>query len=111
MKLLEYQGKELFKKYEISIPKGELVLKDTKSINLNLPFVLKAQVPSGNRKKTGGIIFVENGEGFEEVKNSLFGKTFAGAKPLSLLAEEKILSIREKKSALLKDKNGKAFGF
>jgi len=95
MKLLEYQGKELFRKYGIKTPESELVQSDTKSLNLNAPFVLKVQIPSGNRKKIGGIVFVENHKDFNEIKNSLFEKSFDGQKAGILLAEEKIENEKE----------------
>lgn len=95
MKLLEHQGKELFQKYGITVPKNELIFPDTNFPTLKLPLVLKAQVPSGNRKKAGGIIFLENEKSFEKSKNSLFSKFFSEFKPAVLLAEEKINFKRE----------------
>ncbi|RME54920.1 ADP-forming succinate--CoA ligase subunit beta [Candidatus Woesearchaeota archaeon] len=58
MKLKEYQGKEIFRKYGINVPEGYVVskpeeVKDDKA-------VLKAQVLEGSRKKKGLIIVSDN---------------------------------------------------
>ena len=51
MKLKEYQGKELFKKYGIAVPKGKHItsIEEAKGIR----GIAKAQVLSGKRKKNG----------------------------------------------------------
>jgi succinyl-CoA synthetase beta subunit len=90
MILLEHQGKEYFRKYGISTPKGELIFKHSEFTTLTPPFVLKAQVPIGDRKKDGGVVFVEDKENFEEVKEKLFSKSVNGFQTSSILAEEKI---------------------
>lgn len=95
MKLLEYQGKELFRKYGIETPKSELVSNSSGSLELETPFVLKVQIHSGNRKKKGGIVFVEDQDEFNDIRNSLLEKTFGGEKVEILLAEEKIESEKE----------------
>lgn len=90
MKLLENEGKVLFNKYGISIPKGELVFNHTDSVSLDPPFVLKAQVLSGDRKKAGGIMFVEDKDEFGKAKAELFSLKINNANPRYLLAEKKI---------------------
>ena len=58
MKLKEYQGKELFKRYEIPIPYG-FITSSASNIDENLnkissdSVIIKAQVLSGKRKKSG----------------------------------------------------------
>src|SRR3989344_4290628 len=59
MKLLEYQGKELFEKYGIPVPTRVLVDNPAQELDLKFPVVLKSQVPSGERRKKGGIVIVE----------------------------------------------------
>ncbi len=92
MKLLEYQGKELFKKYGIPVPKGELIEKETQSVTLRAPLVLKSQVPVGDRKKESGILFVESADEseFKEKKDWLLQHKVSGFLPEVLLAEEKV---------------------
>ncbi len=60
VKLLEYEGKDFFKKYGIPVPSGYVV----KSVNeiqpINFAMVIKAQVLTGGRGKRGGILKVSN---------------------------------------------------
>ncbi len=65
MKLFEYQGKEIFGRYKIPVPKSRLA--DFKSIetalrSTNYPCVLKSQVLRGGRGKAGLIRVVNNEE-------------------------------------------------
>ncbi|MBI2573830.1 MAG: hypothetical protein HYV78_00315 [Candidatus Wildermuthbacteria bacterium] len=95
MKLLEHQGKELLKKHGIEIPAFELVAKHTRSTAVHVPFVLKSQVLSGDRKQKGGILFVDRKEDFEQGKEVLFQTAIDGVFPEILLAEEKIIAESE----------------
>lgn len=66
MKLYEYQGKELFRKAGISIPRGIVV---DKVQHIKLPgdeLVVKTQVLTGGRGKAGGV---------QKVKKSIVGQT------------------------------------
>lgn len=88
MKLREFEGKELFKKYGIPVPKSELFrLGEAKVIKG--PAVLKAQVLSGDRKKHGGILIADESK-IESAVQSLFGKDIQGEKVDTILVEEKI---------------------
>lgn len=90
MKLNEFEGKELFRKYGIPVPKGVVVTKPTQKISLKPPVVLKAQVLSGERYKGGGIIFAGFiNETRAEIKR-LLGSKVAGEKVTKVLVEEKI---------------------
>jgi succinyl-CoA synthetase beta subunit len=60
MRLLEYESKEILKKYQISTPTGFVVLK-ADSFDIQGPAMLKAQVPVGGRGKSGGIVEVSTG--------------------------------------------------
>jgi len=70
MNFHEYQAKELFAKYNIPIPKGEVArtpdeaVAAAKSLNCNL-WVVKAQVHAGGRGKAGGVKLAKT---LEEVK-------------------------------------------
>ena len=59
MDLFEYQGKELYKKFNIATPKSMVIdnLEDVSTAieTLNFPLVVKAQVQVGGRGKAGGI--------------------------------------------------------
>ena len=91
MKLREYEGKILFKKYDIDLPKSELVEESgTREISLNFPVVLKAQVLSGDRKKHGGIVFVDDRNNLAKELDKLFSRKINGEKVEKILVEEKI---------------------
>jgi succinyl-CoA synthetase beta subunit len=88
MKLYEFEGKELFKKYGIPVPDGVLLANKTDAIGLAAPFILKAQVKFGDRKKYGGILFPKNkSEAARDMKN-LHGAILKGEKVEKVLAEE-----------------------
>lgn len=95
MKLLEYQGKELFQKYGIAVPTSVLVEKQAAEITLQFPVVLKSQVSSGDRKKKGGIKIVEQKEDCSEMLRELFGRKVDGELPQKILVEEKINFTKE----------------
>ena len=65
MNLHEYQGKELFGKYNLPVSKGividnpENALKACRDIG-GSKWVVKAQVHAGGRGKSGGVVLVEN---------------------------------------------------
>ncbi len=66
MKLLEYQGKELFERVGLPVPASELA--DTPSDaraaaeRIGLPVVVKAQVAAGGRGKAGGVKIAQTAE-------------------------------------------------
>ncbi|MDP6704158.1 MAG: ADP-forming succinate--CoA ligase subunit beta, partial [archaeon] len=91
MKLLEYQGKELFLKYGIAVPNSVLLDRDASSVPFAVPYVLKAQVPIGDRAQEGGILFAEPGEDFEEKRNQILEAQISGYKTEKILAEEQIV--------------------
>jgi succinyl-CoA synthetase beta subunit len=66
MKLLEYQAKEIFKKYDMPVPDGFLCksVEDAQNIlkSIKFPVVIKAQVPVGGRGKAGGVKIATNYE-------------------------------------------------
>ena len=64
MDLFEYQGKELYKKYDIATPNSMVVdsVEKIDATSLQYPLVVKAQVQVGGRGKAGGIKLVSNEE-------------------------------------------------
>ncbi|MDP3991859.1 MAG: ATP citrate lyase citrate-binding domain-containing protein [Candidatus Colwellbacteria bacterium] len=95
MKLNEFEGKELFQKYEIPVPGGVLVQKPTQKLTIKLPVALKAQVLSGERKKGGGIIFAKNARELKAGLKKLFTSKINGEKVEKVLVEEKISPLKE----------------
>jgi succinyl-CoA synthetase beta subunit len=90
--LLEYQGKELFKKYGIPIPRSILCksAKEAKSAfeKLSHPVVIKAQVLAGGRGKAGGIATVSASEQVAGEVERIMALQIGGETPRSLLLEE-----------------------
>ncbi len=64
MRLTERQGKQLLHEHGIDVPAGEPITSPRAITDISLPFpwTLKAQVPTGKRKKAGGVIHA-NGRG------------------------------------------------
>ncbi len=90
MKLYEYQGKELFKKYNISTPRGNLVKYEKDLADLSFPLVLKAQVPIGGRGKAGGIKLTDNLTDAVNTLSNIMGMNIRGYTVEKVLAEEKM---------------------
>jgi succinyl-CoA synthetase beta subunit len=92
MKLLEYQGKELFKYYGINVPKSYLAknIEEAKqgSQKIGFPFVLKSQVTVGGRGKAGAILKCSNEKELIEKFDELINKEVKGEKPQTILLEE-----------------------
>ncbi len=116
MKLLEYEAKNLLKKSGINVPTSQII-SNKENAEVNLPTVLKSQVPTGGRGKVGGIVIVKESSQLEFSINTLLKLKIKGYLPKTLLAEE-ILNIKheyyisvliDKKSAniqLVANKNG-----
>jgi succinyl-CoA synthetase beta subunit len=92
MKLLEFQGKELFNSYGIKVPKSYLA-KDIEqakiaSEKIGFPFVIKSQLTVGGRGKAGAILKCKNEKELVEKFDELMNKEVKGEKPKSILLEE-----------------------
>jgi succinyl-CoA synthetase beta subunit len=78
MKIHEYQAKNLFKKYSIPVPNGELALTTQEVLakvasGIGLPCVIKAQVLSGARGKAGGIKVAKTQQELVEYADNIIG--------------------------------------
>ena len=94
MDLLEYEGIALFKKYGIHTPKGCVFssLKEMKrcdSCSHCADTVIKAQIPSGKRGKSGGIVFTTKGD-LKRASKRLLSKKIRGFDVDQILVEEKV---------------------
>ncbi|GAC1541086.1 MAG: ADP-forming succinate--CoA ligase subunit beta [Candidatus Velthaea sp.] len=100
MKLMEYQGKDLFRRVGIPTPRGTFATtaNDVKSFIAANPgsWVLKSQVMMGGRGKAGGIKFADDAPQGETLAKELIGKVLKniqnpdGEEVKSLLVEEKV---------------------
>ncbi|UCB48528.1 MAG: acetate--CoA ligase family protein [Deltaproteobacteria bacterium] len=89
MRLLEYESKEILRKYGIPLPRGE-VISDMEEIQMEGPVVLKAQIPLGGRGKAGGIIEVPSRDQAKAKIEHLLSTEVRGYLPKKILAEEKV---------------------
>lgn len=105
MRLYEHQGKELFAKYGIPVPKGRVTYGpgDTEAAvrDLGGEAVLKAQLLAGGRGKAGLIRPVSSPEEARPIAEELLRKC------PRLLVEEKVQIRRELYVALLVDRDAK----
>ena len=100
MKLMEYQGKDLFRRVGIPTPSGvyATTADDVKQFVAKHPgsWVLKSQVMMGGRGKAGGIKFADDAHQGETLARELIGKILKsvqnpdGEEVKSLLVEEKV---------------------
>ena len=92
MKLLEYQGKELFKYYGINVPTSYLAknIEEAKqgAQKIGFPFVLKSQLTVGGRGKAGAILKCNNEKELVAKFDELINKEVKGEKPNAILLEE-----------------------
>jgi len=80
MKIHEYQAKELFKKYDIPVPKGGVATdaRQARSVAAglpSLPAVVKAQIHAGGRGKGGGVKLARTLEEVETLAGQIIGMT------------------------------------
>ncbi|ADE56652.1 succinate--CoA ligase subunit beta [Aminobacterium colombiense] len=95
MKLYEFQGKELFARCGISVPKRRLVRSFEDLETLDAPLVLKSQVLSGGRGKAGGVVVCDDNASLVQEGKRLIGSSLKGERVLALLAEEKVDILQE----------------
>jgi succinyl-CoA synthetase beta subunit len=115
MRLLEYQGKELFRQYDIPTPKSTLVtsLAEARELSskLEFPVVLKSQVASGGRGKAGAIVKCKTpGEvitNFERLMN----KEVKGELPRSILFEQTVNVRKELYISLFLNRGKRKYSF
>jgi succinyl-CoA synthetase beta subunit len=97
LKLLEYQAKDIFRKFDIPIPRGGVAEnpKEARDVAEKLgPVAIKAQLPVGGRGKAGGIVFADCPEEAEKIAEELLGSKIKDLEIKKVLVEEK-LNIKE----------------
>jgi succinyl-CoA synthetase beta subunit len=94
MRLLEYQGKELFRQYQIPTPKSYVAysLNDARetSRKLKYPFIIKSQVAVGGRGKAGAIVKCNSAAELDVMFVELMQKKIKGEIPQAILLEEAV---------------------
>ncbi len=106
MRLLEFQGKRIFSDYGIPVPRGVLITTPEEAVDLALPTVLKAQIPTGGRGKAGGIKIVRQPDEAVEATGQMLQTSINGYPVRAVLAEGWVNAERELFISLMID--GKA---
>ena len=90
MLLYEFEGKKLFKSCGIEVPNSQLIESPEQDFTIKVPLVLKAQVLSGKRAQSGGIVRVDDTGKLKEEVKKMFSSTVNGEKVEKILVEEEI---------------------
>src|ERR687894_1841806 len=111
MDLLEYQGKQLFKKHGVPVPDGRPASTVDEAVNaaeeLGYPVVVKAQVLIGGRGKAGGIKLAKDKSEVEEHANAILGMDIRGFTVHELYIEKASDIAEEYYAAILLDRTAK----
>jgi succinyl-CoA synthetase beta subunit len=101
VKLAEWRGKEIFRKYGIPLPKGAVARSADEAEALvragtvPLPCVVKAQVLAGGRGKGGAVRFASTTAEARAAAEAILGLDFQGERVKELLLEEKLSLSKE----------------
>jgi len=107
MRLYEYEAKEIFQKYGLRIPRGQVAESAEEArhfaVRIGRPVVIKPQVSTKKRGKAGLIRFASNPQEVFHQSQSLLGTMFDHEKISTLWVEEKIEVDKEHYIALTID--------
>lgn len=101
VKLAEWRGKEIFRRYGIPLPRGRVVRSPeearaaAESGDVPLPCVVKAQVLAGGRGKGGAVQFANTPAEAETAARAILAMEFKGEKVKEVLLEEKLAIAKE----------------
>ena len=78
MKIHEYQGKEILKKYGVAVPQGEAAFTVDEAVKIaetigKFPVVVKAQIHAGGRGKGGGVKLAKSLDEVREIAGQILG--------------------------------------
>ncbi|HXM19283.1 MAG TPA: ADP-forming succinate--CoA ligase subunit beta [Candidatus Tumulicola sp.] len=111
MRLLEYQGKELFAAAGIPVPKGKVASSVEEAVAIMrdnpAPSVVKAQVLIGGRGKAGGIKFCSNAEDVVEPAKAILGMDIKGEIAKRIWIEQRVDIARELYLSITVDRQSK----
>jgi succinyl-CoA synthetase beta subunit len=110
--LFEFEGKRVFEKMGITVPKGKAVTtpkeaRETAEM-VGKPVVIKVQTPTGKRGKAGGIKFADTPEEAEKWAAEFLGKPFRDFTVKYVLVEEKLDIKEEFYVGAINDRSAKA---
>jgi succinyl-CoA synthetase beta subunit len=109
MDLFEYQGKELFRRHGIPVPRG-IIAETPESARaateiLGGTSVVKVQVQIGGRGKGGGVVLADSPDEAEEAAARMLGEGFGGRRVTRVLVEERLAIAAEFYAAILLDRS------
>ncbi|MBU1626867.1 ADP-forming succinate--CoA ligase subunit beta [bacterium] len=115
MKIHEYQAKSVFKRYGISIPRGDIATKPERAkeiaIELGSTVVVKAQIHAGGRGKGGGVKLAKNPDEAFDAASKIIGMNLVthqtspeGRKVKTVLVEEGMEILKEYYLAIVLDR-------
>src|SRR5256714_5876266 len=111
MDLLEYQGKQLFRKHGVPVPDGRPATTVEEAVEaaeeLGYPVVVKAQVLIGGRGKAGGIKLAANRAEAEQHASAILGMDIRGLTVHELYVERASDIAEEYYAAILLDRGAK----
>ena len=111
MDLLEYQGKQLFRKHGVPTPDGRPAASVEEAVEaaeqLGYPVVIKAQVLIGGRGKAGGIKLAKDRGEAEEHAKAILGMDIRGFTVHELYVEKASDIAEEYYAAILLDRTAK----
>jgi succinyl-CoA synthetase beta subunit len=111
MDLLEYQGKQLFRKHGVPTPEGRPATTVEEAVeaaeSLGYPVVIKAQVLIGGRGKAGGIKLANDRSEAEEHAKAILGMDIRGFTVHELYVEKASDIAEEYYAAILLDRTAK----
>ncbi|MFX1357925.1 MAG: ADP-forming succinate--CoA ligase subunit beta [Promethearchaeota archaeon] len=113
MRLLEYESKELFAKFDIPLAKHIVILKNEnieEKINLfSFPAIVKSQIAIGSRKKAGLIKIAQTKEEAIKFCKDYFNRIVAGYSVEAILIEELVDIKHEFYCSIALDASGRQF--
>lgn len=111
--LNEFQGKQVWLKYGIPVPKGVLISSAEQITSdlsdLKLPFMVKAQIQTGGRGKAGGIKAAYSASEAQKAVSELLGTKVKDLTVNEVLIEEKVSVKKELYIGLVVDRFNRSY--
>ena len=106
MKIHEYQAKDLFRKYDVPVPQGDVAITADEAVQIaetlgGYPVVIKAQIHAGGRGKGGGVKLAQSQQEVKSIAGQIIGmnlvthQTGAQGRPVKKVLVEQGLNIAQ----------------
>jgi len=113
MRLFEFEAKNILRKYDLTVPQGEVTSspEEAEAIarKIGQPVVLKAQILVAGRGKAGGIVFANTSAEARKAASSLIGSTIKENRVTKLLVEEKLDIAEQLYASVAIDRQARAY--